>query len=163
MRLKRGEIEIQKMNIQQMLDGGYTQLQISRALGISEGTVANRKKEIAQSATAGVVMSGGVQHTISGSIDVVAQMKGINDYCWKVLNDALDDDAKMDAAKEIRAQLKLHVEIYEKIYHAENVQRFQQGVLEALQDADPKLRDEAVANINRLREMAGVSLMKDDL
>lgn len=155
----KAERELMKQNIIELRNNGYSQKHIAQMCGVHRTTVKRCIDELEQSTTAGVVMSGGITMHLGKEIDVVAQLRALNQKCWDTLNNAIDSNAELAAAKEIRGQLKLHVELLQKIYDAENVQRFQRAVLEALQDTDPKLRDEAIRRINQLKEMAGVTLM----
>ena len=160
-RLTKGESDALNADIQNLRNEEFTEQEIADKLGISQSNVNKRLAAIKQSATSGIIMTGGLTAYLKNNIDPVAQLKDLNQVCWDILKTAITQDDKLAATKEIRSQLDLHVKIFKEIYHAESVKRFQDGVLEALQDAHPDLRKEAIQNINRLKEMAGCVLVDD--
>lgn len=160
-RLTKGESDLLNANIQDLRNEDFTEQEIAEKLDIAQSNVHNRLAAIKQSATSGIILTGGLTSYLKNNIDPVAQLKDLNQFCWDTLQSAITQNDKLAATKEIRAQLELHVKIFKEIYHAESVKRFQDGVLEALENAHPDLRKEAIQNINRLKELAGIVILDD--
>jgi transcriptional regulator len=54
----------------------------------------------------------------------------------------------LKAMSEIRGQLKLQLEIFQTLYDMKAVQEFQQEVLTAIGEANPKVRDAIISKLN---------------
>ena len=168
--MKSGEKEIQKQNIQQLLNAEYTTKQIAASLGISEGTVINRKKEIAQSATNGVILHGAAQMAVNKAyIDPIAELYTIHQDTKMVYQEALrrfsdmlksdefDPTAVLTITKELRADLELQVKITEKIFNADRMRVFRECIYETLDETHPKLKEEFIKRLNSKKEMHGTT------
>jgi hypothetical protein len=57
----------------------------------------------------------------------------------------------LKAMQEIRGQMNLQLDIFKTLYDMAAAAEFQKEVLEAINDADPKLRDQIVRNLQKAR------------
>ncbi len=156
---KTAQKKAQIDQIASLADKGYTQKEMAEQLGVSTSTIKLRLRDIKQGIVSNAIVSNAITKSTEGDIDVISQLKELNTFVWNILNAAEDDNAKLNATKEIRSQLELQVKILDKIYDAECIQLFQKGVMQALDDTHPDLRREAIKRINALKEMEGVMLL----
>jgi hypothetical protein len=96
-----------------------------------------------------VVAAAHAEKAIESKLDVVAQLRDINDKARELLEKSADDaQLSVKLMAEIRNQLRLMMEVYEMLYSLEGAAQFQQAVLETLEECDPDLRKTVIARLN---------------
>ena len=125
-----------------------TQVQAAKELGVSKQAVHTRLKQL-RGRTSYAVAAANVQRAVDSKLDVVEQLKSINQNAQDLLAD-VEDDAHLSVKlmAEIRNQLRLMMDVYEMLYSLEGAAQFQQSVLEVLEACDPQLRKDVIAKLN---------------
>ena len=157
--MKQHEKFLRVEEVKYHLNNGKTVDQAAKRVGVSRSTVHRWLAELKQSATSGAIVTNLVDNTIADEIKPLEQIKEINRIAWEMLEQCIDQDSKLANMSEIRNQLKLHHDILKTLYDIERVQAFQKAVMQALEDAHPDLRREAIQNINKLKELQGITLL----
>ena len=125
-----------------------SQAAAAKELGVSRQAVNTRLKQL-RGKTTYAVAAAKVEQAIDSKLDVVEQLKGINQVAQDLLA-SVEDDAHLSVKlmAEIRNQLRLMMDVYEMLYSLEGAAQFQQTVLEVLEECDPGLRQEAIIKLN---------------
>lgn len=125
-----------------------SQSQAAKELGVSRQAVSTRLKQL-RGRTSYAIAAVKVERAIDSKLDVVEQLKGINQTAQNLLAQT-EDDAHLSVKlmAEIRNQLRLMMDVYEMLYSLEGAAQFQQTILEVLEECDPLLRKKAVAKLN---------------
>ena len=125
-----------------------TQVQAANELGVSKQAVHARLRQL-RGQTTYAVAAAKVGRVLDSKLDVVDQLKDINNKARKLLDEAADDtQLSVKLMAEIRNQLRLMMDVYEMLYSLEGAAQFQQTVLEVLEECDPGLRQEAIVKLN---------------
>jgi len=127
---------------------GMTQVEAANALGVTKQAVNLRLKQLRKRTTYAVASSK-IEQVVDSKLDVVAQLKDINQKARDLL-DKVADDASLSVKLmgEIRNQLRLMMDVYEMLYSLEGAAQFQQAVLETLEECDPDLRKKVITRLN---------------
>jgi predicted DNA-binding protein (UPF0251 family) len=144
-----GEQKINDSRLLRLIDKeGKTQAQAARELGATRQAVNARLKQLRGRSTY-VVAAAKAEQVVESKLDVVEQLKDINQKARDLL-DQTTDDAQMSVKlmAEIRNQLRLMLDVYEMLYSLEGAAQFQQAVLETLEECDPDLRRRVIARLN---------------
>lgn len=125
-----------------------SQAAAAKKLGVSRQAVNTRLKQL-RGKTTYAVAAAKVEQAIDSKLDVVEQLKGINQVAQDLLA-SVEDDAHLSVKimAEIRNQLRLMMDVYEMLYSLEGAAQFQQTVLEVLEECDPGLRQQAIIKLN---------------
>jgi predicted transcriptional regulator len=127
---------------------GQSQSLAAKDMGVSRQAVSTRLKQL-RGRTTYAIAAANVQQAVDSKLDVVEQLKSINQTAQDLLAQT-EDDAHLSVKlmAEIRNQLRLMMDVYEMLYSLEGAAQFQQTVLEVLEDCDPELRKKVVAKLN---------------
>lgn len=125
-----------------------SQAAAAKKLGVSRQAVNTRLKQL-RGKTTYAVAAAKVEQAIDSKLDVVEQLKEINQVAQDLLA-SVGDDAHLSVKlmAEIRNQLRLMMDVYEMLYSLEGAAQFQQTVLEVLEECDPGLRQEVIIKLN---------------
>ena len=125
-----------------------SQAAAAKELGVSRQAVNTRLKQL-RGKTTYAVAAAKVEQAIDSKLDVVEQLKGINQVAQDLLASVADDaHLSVKLMAEIRNQLRLMMDVYEMLYSLEGAAQFQQTVLEVLEECDPGLRKEVISKLN---------------
>ena len=157
--------KINLKQLDQMLRAGESQRKIAQVFGVTESAVSKAKKQLRQN----VVKVVGLEKTnevVEVHLDVVGQLRSINLAIYEELNRAKEAVTRASGrdqihiqnvitrlSAEIRRQLETQMKICQLWYEARAVAEFQEIVLTAINEVDPKLKEEI---IRRLQERRGV-------
>ena len=127
---------------------GLSQSAAAKKLGVTRQAVCNRLRQL-RGRTSYAVATAKVEQAIDSKLDVVEQLKSINQTAQDLLSN-VEDDAHLSVKlmAEIRNQLRLMMDVYEMLYSLEGAAQFQQTILEVLEECEPELRKKAVAKLN---------------
>lgn len=133
---------------------------VAASLNVTRQTIHRRLKQIQLSSSIIAITDPAHQkHLNDEYISPLDQLGELNDIIWKILDDAVNADEKLAAAKEIKDQLKLCLDIQERLFDVKNIRAFQEAVFEALDETNPEIRREVVRRINAKKEMLGLSIL----
>ena len=120
----------------------------AKDMGVSRQAVSTRLKQL-RGRTTYAIAAANVQQAVDSKLDVVEQLKSINQTAQDLLSQT-EDDAHLSVKlmAEIRNQLRLMMDVYEMLYSLEGAAQFQQTVLEVLEDCEVELRKKVVAKLN---------------
>ena len=127
---------------------GQSQSLAAKDMGVSRQAVSTRLKQL-RGRTTYAIAAANVQQAVDSKLDVVEQLKSINQTAPDLLSQT-EDDAHLSVKlmAEIRNQLRLMMDVYEMLYSLEGAAQFQQTVLEVLEECDPGLRQQAIIKLN---------------
>ncbi len=172
------EKKINIAELEKLIRDGNSQNQAARIIGVSKQAVSATLKRLkAQNERSALSVSEPVVKALVGSkIDGMKQLKKINDTTIHEINflnqkiKNLQGDKKEDEnggnngaerdklvfqrlkhIAEIRKQLGLLLDISKELYNVEEVQRFQQTVLDTIGEVDENVRNKIVERFGKLR------------
>jgi transcriptional regulator len=165
------EKKIQLPEVERLLREGIHQSEIARQLKVSKQAISKVVKRLKQqNDQAALSVSTPVVKALVGSkIDGMKQLKKINDTVIHEINLLNEEIKKAEGEErenlalqrlkhvaEVRKQLGLLLDICKELYNAEEVQRFQQTVLETIGEVDDNVRDEILKRLKLLRSARSV-------
>ena len=164
------EKKIDIIKLEKLIRDGNSQGQAARLIGVSKQAVSATLKRLkAQNERAALSVSEPVVKALVGSkIDGMKQLKKINDTVIHEINflnqkikDLRGDDKgeerdnlvfqRLKHIAEIRKQLGLLLDISKELYNVEEVQRFQQTVLDTIGEVHENVRNKIVERFGKLR------------
>lgn len=153
--MTKGEKEIRKQNVQQLMDKGLNQGDIAATLGIHRTTVKRICDEIEQSATNGAILTDTAQNVITHTINPKQQVEALNARLTDMWETASDPNEIFTLNEQILKQLKFYIELCEKLYNVQRVEVFMEAVMEAMEETAPEIVYEFKQRLNRKAAMAG--------
>ncbi len=160
------EKKINIAELEKLIRDGNSQGQAARLIGVSKQAVSATLKRLkASNERSALSVSEPVVKALVGSkIDGMKQLKKINDTVIheinflnqkiKDSNDGEREDLVFQRLKhiaEIRKQLGLLLDISKELYNVEEVQRFQQMVLDTIGEVDENVRNKIIERFGKLR------------
>jgi predicted transcriptional regulator len=148
----------------ELANQGKGVVEIAEELGVGKAAVSRRLKRLKNKVVMPVVeaRSGKPLKSPEGRLDAFAQLEHIN----QIVNTELDflqeslheceplqrpvlQKQQLAHVQEIRAEIKLLVDVAAAVTHYEEVKRFQQIVLEELGNVAPEARDRVIARLEK--------------
>lgn len=170
MKVSKGKID--KRILANLLRQGRSRTYCARRFGVSESTVGRAERELKAAAMKSALLEN-VAASADGHLDTIGQLRKINDYANELLDPAMScarggsaalrtKDPRalaLDIMAEIRAQLKLQLELFRGLYDMQAVAEFQREVLDVVGEADKEIRDEIIRRLSEksaLRRAVGI-------
>jgi len=165
------EKKISLPEVEKLLREGIHQSAIARQLKVSKQAISKVVKRLKQEndRSALSVSPPVIKALVGSKIDGMRQLKKINDTVIHEINflnqkikNAQGEERETLAFQrlkhiaEIRKQLGLLLDICKELYNAEEVQRFQQTVLETIGEVDENVRDEILKRLKLFRSARSV-------
>jgi predicted transcriptional regulator len=143
------EIKINDTKMLRLIDKEKkTQAEAAKILGVSRQAVNTRLRQL-RGRTTYVVAAAHAEKAVESKLDVVSQLREINDTARCLLEKSADDaHLSVKLMAEIRNQLRLMMDVYTMLYSLEGAAEFQQAVLETLEACDPDLRKTVITRLN---------------
>lgn len=130
-----------------LVDEGASQAAIAKKFGCSRQAVHNRIKKLRPALTVAIATKR-VDRAAGQQLDAMGQLRMINDQAHRMLDELEHDPGlKVRVLGEIRQQLQLMVNIFEKTYSIQCAQEFQRVVLEEIDAESPNVRDRIIARL----------------
>ena len=161
--MPKPKIDIRKM--ERLLREGKSQREVAQVFGVIESAISHAKKSLGKN----IVRTVGLERAnevVEVHLDVVGQLRSINSAICEELNRAKEAVTRANGREqihiqnvitrlsaEIRRQLETQMKICQLWYEARAVAEFQSIVLTAINEVDPKLKEDI---IRRLQERRGV-------
>jgi predicted transcriptional regulator len=165
------EKRIDIFELQRLIREGNSQGQCARLIGVSKQAVSATLKRLKQeNDRSALSVSPPVAKALVGSkIDGMKQLKKINDVIIHEIN-ILNEKIKKAQGEEretltfqrlkhvgeIRKQLGLLLEICKELYNAEEVQHFQQTVLDCIGEVNEDVQNEIIRRLKLVRSTRSV-------
>lgn len=136
-----GKTKIDRVKLSKLLRAGKTQKEAAEFFNCSEAAISKAKRELSLAVCKNAALESAPE-IVNQGLDAAQQLLDINKEAHRLL-DTLEKDPKLKikVLAEIRAQLKLQLEIFQTLYDLEAVRQFQEAVLEIIGSIDPKVRD----------------------
>ncbi len=165
------EKKISLPEVEKLLREGIHQSAIARQLKVSKQAISKVVMKLKQqNDQSALSVSPTVVKAIVGSkIDGMRQLKKINDVVIHEINilnkkvkDATEEDRgdlvfqRLKHIAEVRKQLGLLLDICKELYNAEEVQHFQQTVLDTIGEVDENVKNEILRRLKQLRSTQSV-------
>ena len=134
-----------------LIDGGSTQAEAARELGVSRQAVNQRIIEL-RGRTTKVMATKKINQVVEQKLDAIEQLQKINTEANRLLDELQQTpELKLKVMAEIRGQLRLQLDIFSTLYDMQAVKEFQQEVLSAIGEADKETRDAIIDRLNQKR------------
>ncbi len=131
-----------------MIDNGMSQADIARKFKVSPAAVCKRLKQL-KVKTSYAVATSKTSAIIDQKMNVIQELNSINDKTKAILKNAeADPHLALKAIGSIQQQISLAVDIYERIYSIDSVNKFNEEVLQVLEECDPDLRKKVIDRLN---------------
>lgn len=147
--------KINDKKLLKLIGSGKTQAEVGRDMGVTRQAVNQRLQELNQRTTKGIcTISKNSREVISNNLDIIGQLKKINDKANQLLDDLENDpNTAVRIMSEIRWQLKLQLDMFEILYSVQAAQEFQNEVLQAIGEADDDTRQRIINKLNQKRSI----------
>lgn len=134
-----------------LIDGGSSQAEAARELGVSRQAVNQRIIEL-RGRTTKVMATKKINQVVEQKLDAIEQLQKINTEANRLLDELQQTpELKLKVMAEIRGQLRLQLDIFSTLYDMQAVKEFQQEVLSAIGEADKETRDAIIDRLNQKR------------
>ena len=132
-----------------------SQAEAARRLGVSRQAIHKRLKELRGNQAKAVAVSK-IDESINLNFDAMRQLTEINERALQLLDQAENDpELSLKCIGEVRAQIKLAAEIYERMFNIKVVHEFMELVVATLKEADPNVYADFKRRLNGSRAVAG--------
>ena len=132
---------------------GLSQSAAAKELGVSRQAVSLRVRELRGRKTR-VVAATKIAESIDAGFDAMAQLTAINNRALEVLDQAEGDpELCLKAIGEVRQQIKLASDIYERMFNIKVVHEFMGIVSDTMKEVDPRVYKEFRKRINQHRSV----------
>jgi len=149
-------LKIDRVKLNQMLRAGKPQREIAQVFGVTESAISKAKKELHITVIKNVAMES-AGRVVDKSLNAVDQLQKINTEANQLLDELEQTpELKLKIMSEIRAQLKLQLEIFQSLFELKAVEEFQQEVLEVIGDLNPDARDRIIRGLVKKRGIRAV-------
>ena len=168
----------------QMLRQGKSQAEIAKYFGVAKSSVSLAKKRLKERTGAEVdfpkpVVSPGsveaIKPIVTEHLNLIAQLRHINDSANGILEylnqlkrgEGISEaehrklTTAIKAGGEIRIQLGLQMEIFEKLHGAQAAMRFNQIVLTIIEEQVPEVRNQIINALMRERSVGRLMPKRD--
>lgn len=128
-----------------------TQSEAAKAMGVSRQAVSKRIQEL-RGRTTRVVVAKETEKVLRQSFDAVQQLSDINQKTLEMLDAAeADQEFSLKCVAELRNQIRLAMEIQERIYSQKAAQEFMTIIIDVLKDVSIDAYKEFRERINNER------------
>lgn len=143
------EIKINDRELLRLVDkGGLSQSAAAKQLGVSRQAVSKRLQEVRGRSTRAVVAKQ-TQKVLQQSFDAVDQLNSINQKTLGLLDEAEQDgEFSLKVIAELRQQIRLAMEIQERVYSQQAAQEFMAVIVDVLRSVSPDAYKEFRERIN---------------
>ena len=145
--------KINDTKLVRLVDGGMTQADAARELGVTRQAVSQRLIEL-RGRTTRVMAAKQINRVVDQRLDAVEQLQKINTKANRLLDELEQSpELKLKVMAEIRGQLRLQLDIFQTLYDMKAVQEFQQEVLSAIGEASKETRNAIIGKLNESRAL----------
>ena len=145
--------KINDTKLVRLVDGGMTQADAARELGVTRQAVSQRLIEL-RGRTTRVMAAKQINRVVDQRLDAVEQLQKINNEANRLLDELEQTpELKLKVMAEIRGQLRLQLDIFQTLYDMKAVQEFQQEVLSAIGEASKETRNAIIGKLNESRAL----------
>lgn len=132
---------------------GRSQSAAAKVIGVSRQAVNQRLKELRGQQTRAVATAK-IEDGIDASFDAMKQLTAINTRALELLDQAEGDpDLCLKCIGEVRQQIKLASDIYERMFNIKVVHDFMGIVADTLREVDPHVYQDFKKRINQHRSV----------
>lgn len=170
--MKKDKGKIDRDKLASLLRQGRSRTYCARHFGVSESAIGRAARQLKASASKRALLESATVST-EAHLDTVGQLRKLNVYANELLDLAMNctrtggealrtkdpRSLALDIMAEIRAQLKLQLELFRGLYGMQAVAEFQREVLDAVGEADKEIRDEIIRRLSEksaLRRAVGI-------
>ncbi len=98
-----------------------------------------------------------LEESVDANFDAMRQLKDINNKAMALLDEAENEpELSLKCIAEIRHQIKLAADIYEKMFNIKVVHEFMETVADTLREVDLSVYQDFKRRINARRSVSGV-------
>ncbi len=131
-----------------MVNAGTTQADIARHFDVTPGAVHKRLREL-RGHTSYAVAAAKTSAIIDNKLNVISELNSINEQTKAILVGAKEDpQLALKAIGSIQQQIALAITLYEQVYNIDQMNNFNQEVLQVLEECDPELRKKVIDRLN---------------
>jgi predicted transcriptional regulator len=134
---------------------GLSQSAAAKKLGVSRQAVSKRLQELRGRQTK-VVAAAKIEESVDANFDAMQQLRDINKKALELLDNAEENpELCLKCIGEVRQQVKLASEIYERMFNIKVVHEFMQTVADTFSECDRNVYAEFKRRINANRSVCG--------
>jgi predicted transcriptional regulator len=134
---------------------GRSQSEAAKALGVTRQAVNQRLRELRGQQTRAVAAAR-IDESIQAGFDAMRQLTDINARALALLDEADENpELSLKCMAEVRQQIKLASEIYERMFNIKVVHEFMTIVADTLRECDPHVYQDFKRRINANRSVCG--------
>jgi len=127
---------------------GMSQAEVAKEMGVTRQAICIRLKQI-QGRTSYAVAASKTAAIIDNKMDVISELNSINEQTKTILANAKEDPVlALKAIGSIQQQISLAITLYEQVYSSDQMNNFNQEVLQVLEECDPALRKKVIDRFN---------------
>lgn len=135
---------------------GWSQSAAADALGVSRQAVSKRLQELRGRQTKAIVAAK-IDQAVNANFDAISQLHAINQKTLELLDRAEEDpDMRLKCIAEVRNQIRLAADIYEKMYSVQSVNEFMETMISVLKSVDENAYREFKKRANEHRSLRSV-------
>ena len=147
-----------KLNTSELLrrvDAGDSFAEIAKDHGISRQAVQKRIVKLRGRQTRAVVATK-IEESLNSGFDAMRQLTDINNRALELLDQAEGNpDLSLKCIGEVRQQIKLASDIYERMFNIKVVHEFMEIVATTLKETDSRVYQDFKRKLNANRSIAG--------
>jgi len=134
--------------LRQLLNQGLSPADAARKLEVTRSCISRRMKGFKSKSTLNIVSANSFREA-DRRLQVMTQLLSINKDARRMLKDLGEKDpTRIKVWAEIRRQLDFQLKIFEVLYSVETARRFQQTVMEVIEEISPDVREEIISKLN---------------
>jgi DNA-binding Lrp family transcriptional regulator len=143
-----GTAKIKDTKMLRMVNDNIPQAEIARHFGVSPAAVCKRLREL-RGRTSYAVAASKTAAIIDNKLDVISDLNSINEQTKTILAGAKENPVlALKAISSIQQQISLAITLYEQVYSIDQMNNFNQEVLQVLEECDPALRKKVINRLN---------------
>jgi hypothetical protein len=151
-------VRIDRVELSKMLRSGVSQVECARHFSVSEAAISKAKSELRIATIKNVALES-AHKVVANTVDVMEQLNRVNREAQQIIDKFRDSPKVCDqelvirAMSEIRRQVETCLEISKTLYDVQEMERFQQEVLEAIGECDVQVREKIVQRLKERRTL----------
>ena len=128
----------------------------ARQLGVSRQAVHQRLQELRGKTTKAIVAAK-IDKVVDANFDAIKQLHDINNRTLHLLDEAEENpELSLKCISEVRNQIRLAADIYEKMYSVQVVNDFMQTIIDVLKNVDADAYRKFKKQVNEHRSLRSV-------
>jgi hypothetical protein len=145
------ERKIDHVKLSQLVRTGKSVKECAKFFNVTPSAICQAKDTLNINVVKNIALEN-AHRLVDKNLNTLDQLNKINEKANALLDEIEDNPAMaLKAMAEIRAQLKLQLEIFQALYDMKSVEEFQSEVLTIISEIDKGVRDRIIQNLAKKR------------